>query len=182
MKSTQRVIDDLSTRVTPATALRPPWVRASAWLSFSAAGLVLLAIIHPVREDFAARLAQPGYVACAVAALATGVLAAFAAFQVSIPDRSRRWMMLPVPTLVAWLGIVFVGPATRWIPLSQGGISLGQTLDALATLGLVGAPMVLSLLLMMRYAPAVRPVSVSLLGGLAVGGIAAAAVCVFSPV
>ena len=37
------------------------------------------------------------------------MLAAVAAFMVSLPDRSQRWLLLPVPTLVLWVGTVGYG-------------------------------------------------------------------------
>src|SRR5256885_12713860 len=49
------------------------------------------------RSDLALRLRQPEFVIGIAASLATGVLAAIASFLLSIPDRSRAWLLLPLP-------------------------------------------------------------------------------------
>jgi hypothetical protein len=38
---------------------------------------------------------NPAFATSIAAALATGVLAAVAAFHISLPDRSRLWLLLP---------------------------------------------------------------------------------------
>src|SRR5437870_4815677 len=104
--TTPELIDSLAASVTPVRRLRPPLVRATFWLLLAAFILVLLAISQGVRPDLAQRLQQPVFAVGLVASLLTGILAAIAAFVVSLPDRSRRWLVLPAPALVAWISTV----------------------------------------------------------------------------
>jgi len=52
-----------------------------------------------VRADLGTRLHEPTFAPSIAAALATGILAAVAAFAISLPDRARWWLLLPVPAL-----------------------------------------------------------------------------------
>src|SRR5437016_13967444 len=103
------LIDRLVGSARPVRRLQPPAVRAAWWLLAAAAVLTLLAVGHGVRPDLPARLQQAGFVSAITSALATAVLAAIAAFQLSLPDRSRRWVLLPVPALALWLSTVGYG-------------------------------------------------------------------------
>src|SRR5439155_621408 len=89
MITTPDLIEALAANVAPVRRLRPPLARAAFWLSVAAAILVLLAVSHGARPDLPQRLQEPIFVAGMTASLLTGVLAAIAAFLVSLPDRSR---------------------------------------------------------------------------------------------
>ena len=106
MTKTPDLIDTLVDCAAPVRRLRPPLVRATLWLSFAALILVLIAVAHGVRLDLAERLHQPVFVIGMFSALATGVLAAFASFRVSLPDGSRWWLLLPVPPLILWVSTI----------------------------------------------------------------------------
>jgi len=103
MITTPDLIEALAANVTPVRRLRPPLVRATLWLSFAAVVLVLLAVSHGARPDLAQRLQQPTFVVSIAASFLTGILAAVAAFLVSLPDRSRAWLLLQLPALMVWI-------------------------------------------------------------------------------
>src|SRR5713101_5381432 len=117
MITTPDLIEALAANATPVRRLRPPLARAMLWLSFAAVILVLLAVSHGARPDLAQRLQQPMFVVSIVASLFTGVLAAIAAFLVSLPDRSRGWLLLPMPALVLWLSNVGYQCLVQWIDI-----------------------------------------------------------------
>jgi uncharacterized membrane protein len=96
---TRELIDALVECATPVRRLRPPLVRAVLWLAFAGVVLALIAVGHGVRTDLMARLEEPKLAATDGAALATGILATMAAFMISLPDRSRWWLLLPLPAL-----------------------------------------------------------------------------------
>ena len=106
MTETPDLIDALVETATPVRRLRPPIVRAGLWLAFAATILGLIAIAHGVRPDFSDRVRQPLFVLSMVGALATGILAAAASFQISLPDRSRLWTVLPLPPLALWVATI----------------------------------------------------------------------------
>ena len=81
--------------------------------------LGVIAIAHGLRPDLAVRLQEPVFSWSGWrAALLTGVLAAIAAFRVSLPEASRWWVMLPVPALVLW-----VSTHRLWLPDRLGAAS-----------------------------------------------------------
>ena len=95
MTRTPDLIDALVECATPVRRLRPPLVRAVFWLGFAGLVLALVAMGHGLRADLTVRLYQPAFAITTAAALVTGILSAVAAFVISLPARSRWWLMLP---------------------------------------------------------------------------------------
>jgi hypothetical protein len=176
---TPDLIDALVECATPVRRLRPPLVRAGLWLVLAAFILVLLAIGHGVRTDLAERLNQPVFAVSIAAALATGILAAVAAFVVSLPDRSLWWLLLPAPALAVWVGTIGYGCLTDWVGIGPDGVHLGETLRCFATLVLTSVPLAIALAVMLRYAALLRPGAVTLAGALAVAAITSSALSLF---
>ena len=81
MTKTPDLIEAWVECATPVRRLRPPLVRAGLWLGFAGLILALLAIGHGVRGGLAERLHQLVFAVSIAAALATGILAAVAAFR-----------------------------------------------------------------------------------------------------
>lgn len=175
MTETQKLIDELVAGASPVRRLRPPLVRALSWLALAGAILVLLAIGHGVRSDLAEHLRQPIFLVSIAAALATGVLAAIAAFMVSLPDRSQGWLLLPAPTLALWVGTIGYGCLTDWVAVGPDGVHLGETVRCFATLVLTSVPLAIALAMMLRHAALLRPVAATLAGALAVAAITSSA-------
>jgi len=176
---TPDLIDALVECATPVRRLRPPLVRGALWLALAALILALLAIVHGVRADLAERLHQPVFVVSITAALATGVLAAVAAFMVSLPDRSQWWLALPAPALAVWVGTIGYGCLTDWVVIGLDGVRFGETLRCFATLVLTSVPLAIALAVMLRYAALLRPGAVTLAGALAVAAITSSALSLF---
>lgn len=179
MITTPQLIDLLTAGARPVKRLRPPLVRAALWLLLAAAVFALLAAARGVRHDFAERIAQPVFAVGFAAALATGVLAAIAAFLLSLPDRSRAWGLLPVPALLVWVSTVSYGCLTQWVDMGPGGVRLGEAALCFATLIVTSLPLSLGLFLMLRHAAWLRPTAVTLAGGLAVAALTATALSLF---
>ena len=163
----------------PVRRLRPPLVRAALWLLFAGLVLVVLAALLGTRPDLAERVRQPTFVGALAGALLTGVLAAVAAFYLSLPDRSRLWLLLPVPALLLWISTIGYGCLTDWISIEPDGVRLGTTLECFATLVLASLPVSLTMLVMLRHAARLYPTAVAMMGGLASSGIAATALSLF---
>jgi hypothetical protein len=172
---TETLIDALVAGATPVRRLRPPLARALSWLALAGAILALLAIGHGVRSDLLEHLRQPIFVVSIAAALATGVLAAIAAFMVSLPDRSQSWLLLPLPTLIVWVSTIGYGCLTDWVTVGPDGVQLGETLRCFATLVLTSVPLAIALAVMLRHATLLRPTAATLAGALAVAAITSSA-------
>jgi hypothetical protein len=159
--------------------LRPPVARAALWLLFAAGIVGLLAVSHGIRPDLGVRLVQASFVTGIAASALTGILAAVATFVVSLPDRSRLWLLLPAPALAVWVSTIGYGCLTGWVKVGADGIRLGEAIDCFATLALISAPLSLAILVMLRYTALLEPTRVAVMGGLAVSAIAATALSLF---
>jgi hypothetical protein len=89
--------------------------------------------------------------------LLTGMCAAIAAFMLSLPNRSRLWLLLPTPALFTWLSTLGYQCLTDWISLDPNEIRLGETARCFATLVLTGLPLSLTMLVMLQYAGPLHP-------------------------
>jgi hypothetical protein len=176
---TPDLIDTLVEDATPVRRLRPPLVRAGLWLAFAATVLGLIAIAHGVRSDFSDCMRQPLFVLGMLGALATGILAAVASFRLSLPDSSRLWIVLPLPALALWVATIGYGCLTDWVSIGPDGIRLGEAIRCFATLLMTSVPLSIAMLVMLRYTALLRPIEVSVLGGLAVAAVTAFALSLF---
>ncbi len=179
MITTPELIELLKTRAQPVKRLRPPLVRVAFWLVLTALVFGVLAAAHGARPDLAQQLARPEFALGLAASLLTGVLAATAAFVLSLPDRSRAWGLLPVPTLVLWISTVSYGCLTHWVDMGPDGVRLGEAARCFATLLVTSLPLSLGLIVMLRHAAWLRPTAVTIAGGLAVAAMAATALSLF---
>ena len=179
MIKTPDLIASLAANATPVQRLRPPVIRAACWLLLAAVVLTLLAVNQGIRPDLVQRLQEPAFAASMAASLLTGVLATIAAFLVSLPDRSRLWLLLPVPALIAWLSNVGYQCLTQWVAIGPDGMSFGEAARCFATLVLTSLPLSLAMLVMLRYAAPLRPTAATFMGSLAVAAITATALSLF---
>lgn len=179
MVTTPELIEILCADAKPVRRLRPPLLRAALWLLVAALVLLALAALLGARSDLAERLHQPVFAAALAGSLMTGVLAGVAAFHLSLPDRSRLWLLLPLPALVLWVSTTGYGCLTDWVSLAPDGVRLGTTLECLATLAMASLPPFLVLLVMLRHAARLHPTVVAMMAGLASAGIAATALSLF---
>jgi len=177
--TTPDLISALATNVAPARPLMPPVARATCWMLLAALILALLAISQGVRPDIDQRLRDPDFVLRVAGALLTGVSAAIAAFMLSLPDRSRLWLLLPAPALLLWLSTIGYQCLTGWVSIGPDGIRLGETARCFATLVLTSLPLSLAMLVMVRYAARLRPMGVTYAGSLAVAAISAVGLSLF---
>ena len=99
----EAIIRSLAADLKPVRPLQPPGVRALIWLAVVvAAGLGLAAMANT--PAVAARLeAAPDMWLAAAGAALTTVLAAIAAFELSLPDRNQVWALLPLPAALLWI-------------------------------------------------------------------------------
>ena len=162
------LIRGLAADVTPVRPLASPWVRAAAWLGASALFLLLLYVLwpHPARAPIDRRFAIEQ-----LAALATAITAGLAAFSVIVPGRSRTIALLPIAPLAVWLWTVGHACVHEW----SAGQPLAPILPhwgCLAATIVTGAAPAMLLVLMLRRGAPLMPRLTTLLGALAVAGLA----------
>ena len=179
MTKTPDLIDALVETATPVRRLRPPIIRTGLWLAFAAIMLGLIAIAHGLRPDFFDRVRQPLFVLSMLGALATSILAAVASFRLSLPDSSRLWIVLPLPALALWVATIGYGCLTDWVSMDPDGVHMGEAVRCFATLLMTSVPLSIAMLVMLRYAALLRPLEVSVMGGLAIAAVTAFALSLF---
>jgi hypothetical protein len=176
---TDDLIERLSAELRPVKRLAPPLLRAAAWIGLAVLVVAACVLAFGPRHDLMERLSRPHEVAQLVFALATGVLAAIAAFELALPDRSRHWALLPLPTAAAWIGTLGLGCMADMAREGPQALVLGTSWGCFRFIVLMGVPLTLSLVWMLRHAGPIRPVPVAALGGLAGAAIASVGLSLF---
>lgn len=175
MTETQALIDQLTGDARPVRRLRPPMLRAALWLGAGVAIIAVLALVFGLRADFGAARQQPTFVLGLAASVLTGLLAALAAFMAGLPDRSRLWVLLPVPATLLWLGSVGYGCLTNWVGITHGALQPGEVASCLATLALSSVPLTVVMFAMLRQSGRFRPTAALCCGSLAVAALSSTA-------
>ncbi len=179
--ATEQLIARLAASAGPVRRLRPPVVRAGLWLLAVAlvagpAVLVLAdagATLHRWRDPWMA-LEMTG-------ALLAGIGGVIAAFELSLPDRSRRWAWLPIPPLALWLGCTGAGCYGHWLQYGAADWELGEGANCFGFILGLGLPLGISLLVLLRRARPLAAAPVAAMGGLGAAAIAAFLLQFFHP-
>ncbi len=182
-RSTEELIAALASEAQPVKPLAPPLKRALATLAMlaalAAAAILLLSDWSLLLVRYAGR---EHFMLLEIAAtLATGALAVTGAFFISIPGRSKRWLLAPIIPFVAWLTLSGLGCYHDLIVNGRSGWQLGPSLECL--LFIIAASLVLSLPLVWRVSRArpVDPVPVALLTGVGAAAFSAFLLQFFHP-
>ena len=175
-----RLIGDLSADLTPVRRLPPPLLRALVWLGVVLAVALLLVATRTLLPALGIIGNDPFMLPGAYASLATAALAAIAAFELSLPDRSDKWIWLPVPALIVWIALNGLGClATLAIPGTQ--TTPFQFMVCLSLIIAISLPLAAAMIFMVRRARPLRPLRVAMLGGLAASGAAATLLVLIHP-
>ncbi len=175
------LIARLSADLRPMRRLAPPWQRTAVWL---AAVLWIAALLSFFTDWDAlrARLAgAPDMWLSQLGAVLTAVCAGVAALQTSVPGRSERWALLPLPPLAVWVAASSEG-CLRLVPVA--GTVAEPPMHALACLQvllLISLPLALLLTWQLMRACPLRPGVTAALGGLASAGAAASLLGMIHP-
>jgi hypothetical protein len=175
-----RLIGELGGDLRPVRRLPRPWVRALLWLAVAGAVALVLVATRSLFPVLGIIGNDPYMLPGAWASLATAILAAVAAFQLSLPDRSDAWALLPVPALLAWIVLNGLG-CLATLPIPGAQTTVPQFLVCLTLLLSISAPLTVAMIVMLRRSRPLRPLRVALLGGLAASGAAATLLVLIHP-
>jgi hypothetical protein len=177
MSDTRHLIDQLAARATRVRPLPPPSRRAVRWLAFVVAVIAAMTMVIGPRPDLLEAMSSPATAIEWIASALTGLSAAYAVFQVSVPGHSKRWAWLPIAPLAVWIGGLGLGCLGDWWRMgSQAFVLEAHGADCFAAIVMISLPLILILLLMVRHAGVVRPVPTVLLGVLSAAALSAAGV------
>jgi hypothetical protein len=179
--STERLIEKLVADASPVCRLCPPAIRAALWLAAVGAAIALAIILFADTGTFLRRASDARLAVELIATLTTGFAAAFAAFELSLPDRSPRWLLLPIPALAVWIVASGYSCYRHWLSFGPTGWEIGESAHCFAFILAAGIPLSLSLLVLLRRAAPLAPVPTTLAGGIAAAAIAAFTLQFFHP-
>ena len=177
--TTEDLIAQLSANAEPVKRLRHPLVRAALWLCAATLGAALVVYALADMPTFMARARDPRQMIELAATLATGLLAVLAAFELSLPDRSRAWAWLPAPALAIWLATTGVGCANAWFAGVRA--DMNESAECFLILTAASLPLGMALSWMLLRAKPLAPAPVAAMGGLGVAAIAAFLLQFFHP-
>jgi hypothetical protein len=178
---TKQLIRQLAQNANPVRPLARPHTRAAAWLGLSISYIFVVLLIMPARNDVLSKWHDNLFIVEQIAAFATGVAAAVAAFATVIPGYSRRWVILPLPPLVVWLGSLGPGCLHEFVQLGMKGIPLTHNPWCFPFIVLLGAIPAVVIAAMLRRGAPLTPHLTAALGGLAAAGLANVGVRIIHP-
>jgi len=124
--TTPELIEVLAADAKPVRRLRPPLARAGFWLSGFVAIVAAVTWATGSWPLMIERLSQTRFAVEMFATVLTGIAAVIAAFALSLPDRSRFWMALPLPPLALWLASSGYGCYENWIAVGPQGCQIPE--------------------------------------------------------
>jgi hypothetical protein len=175
--SNDRLIGALVADLRPVRPLLPPALRALIWLMFVAAVAVAIAMFADVGAVSRRMTAIPDMWLAVLGSIATMATAAFAAFELSLPDRSRAWAFLPLPALALWVGASGLGCMRAYVLPGTQVAGIGEMRDCL--LFIIGLS--IPLIVMLRRAYSLAPPLTAAMAGLASAAAAATLLNFFHP-
>jgi hypothetical protein len=175
MKTTPELIDALVADARPVRRLRPAGVRALTWLLLAGAIVTLLGMSHGLRPDIQDCIKSPLFIASVTASLLTAALAGWAAFAISVPGRSRLWILLPAPSLITWIATVGYQCLTDWVSIKPDGLRFGEAAQCFSMVLLTSIPLWLAMLTMLRHVALWRSPATGIAASLAVAAVASSA-------
>jgi hypothetical protein len=177
----ERLISDLASDLAPVQRLRPPIVRAFTWLAVVAAIAIALAVIANV-SALGHRLSAAADMWLSVTgSTLTAILAAIAAFQLSLPDARRIWALLPAPAGLLWIVASGAGCLRTWFLPGTHVADSSEARDCLIFIVGLAVPLSGLLIVMLRRAYPLQPELTALVAGLASAAAAATLLNFFHP-
>ncbi len=172
-RSLEDLVAGLSAELVPVRRLPVPALRAAAWVGLVAAmGLVLAASCD--MPALGRRLtAAPDMWMAVAGSTATAVLAALAAFELSVPGRGARWALLPLPALLLWMSASGLGCLRVWAVPGADGAAMNEARHCLVRILVMSVPLMAAMTAMVRRACPLRPHLTALVSGLAVAAASA---------
>ncbi|HEY4403235.1 MAG TPA: NrsF family protein [Xanthobacteraceae bacterium] len=177
----ENIIRSLIADLEPVRPLPPPGRRALLWLAVVAALAFMLAAVADRPAALARLTAAPDIWLAASGSALTMVLAAIAAFQLSLPDRNRLWALLPMPASILWIGASGAGCLRAWVVPGTHAAVLDDSKDCIAFILALGVPLSVLLLGMLRQGHTLQPGLTAVVAGFASAAAAATLLVLFHP-
>jgi hypothetical protein len=171
--SIDTLIWSLGADLTPVRRLAPPSQRVIVCLAIVCAIALALASVSDVGAMIHRLMATSDIWLAAIGSMFTAVLAAAAAFQLSLPDRKPAWAFLPLPTFLLWIGASGMDCLRPWSVPEAYPMPPGQSEHCLVFILGVSLPLSLILIVTLQRGFSLRPNLTAIIGGLACASAAA---------
>lgn len=175
------LLNELVADLRPVKRLPSPWLRAALWLGVVfvlAAGLALRANLPAMELRLTA---VPDMWLAVLGSTLTAVLGAVAVFQLSLPDRTPAWALLPVPGLGLWIGASGLGCARSWLIPGTHDASMAESTHCMMFIIGLSVPLTVLMFAMLRRGYSLYPALSGAVGGLAIAAAAATLLNFFHP-
>ena len=180
MTDTDRLIEQLAGRAAPVAPIASPLKRTLAWTLAASVLIGIASMTWGTREHVLRTLSDPGEAIEWFASVLTGVCAAYAAFQVSVPGRSGSWAWLPLLPLALWLGGIGVGCLEDFARLGAAAFAFqSHSGECARAIVLMSVPLVLVMAVLVRHAGVIRPGPTLMLAALSAAALSSAGVSLF---
>jgi hypothetical protein len=176
-----RLIGALVADLRPVRPLLPPALRTLIWLTLVVTVAVAIAMFSDLAEVSRRMTAIPDMWLAVLGSIATMATAAFAAFELSLPDRSRAWALLPLPALALWVGASGLGCMRAFMLPGTHVAGIGEMGDCLLFIIGLSVPLSAALIVMLRRAYSLAPPLTAAMAGLASAAAAATLLNFFHP-
>jgi hypothetical protein len=178
---TNKLIQSLAADARPVRPLARPWMRTVMWLAIAVPYMALVVLVISPRADLLVKLTEAHFFVEQIAALATGVAAATAAFASTIPGYTRKVLLLPVLPLAIWLGSLGEGCLKSLWQYGLAGLSLQPDWFCLPAIMVVGAIPAVAMAIMLRRGAPLYPHLSAGFGTLAAAGLGNFGLRLFHP-
>jgi hypothetical protein len=176
-----RLIGALAADLQPVRRLLQPPVRALIWLALVVFVAAVLALFANLPAMWHRLTVVPDMWLAVLGSTATAATAALAAFELSLPDRSRAWALLPLPTALLWVGASGLGCLRAYVLPGTHVADIGETRDCLVFIIALSVPLAAVLIVMLRRACTLTPALTATMAGLACAAAAATLLNFFHP-
>jgi hypothetical protein len=165
--SNDRLIEAMAANLGPVRRVPPPGLRTLFWLILVAAVAVGLALFADVTAMQHRIMARPDMWLAVLGSVATMTTSALAAFELSLPDRSRAWALLPLPAAALWVGASGLGCMRSYVLPGTHVATIDETRDCLMFIIGLSVPLAAVLVIMLRRAFSLAPSLTAAMAGLA---------------
>ena len=177
----EQLIRDLTADLVPVRRLASPGLRALGWLAVVVAAAIALATVANLPALWHRLAGAPDMWLAVLGSAATAVLAAIAAFQLSLPDARRAWALLPLPAALLWIVASGLGCLRTRLAPDTHVADMSEAHDCLMFIVGLSVPLSALLIGMLRRACTLQPGLTAAIAGLAAAAAAATLLNFFHP-
>ena len=177
----EQLIRDLTADLVPVRRLASPGLRALGWLAVVVAAAIALATVANLPALWHRLSGAPDMWLAVLGSAATAVLAAVAAFQLSLPDARRAWALLPLPAALLWIVASGLGCLRTRLAPDTHVADMSEARDCLMFIVGLSVPLSALLIVMLRRACPLQPGLTAAIAGLAAAAAAATLLNFFHP-